>query len=832
MTLALGPLGAGPSPEDPPPGDRPDRRALAEAQRQIDEALGRLKAAAAAGTKGEDGVAIREAEAALAGLRAGRSHIPTEVAPKRAQKAEQLRALATDAELSCLQFLALQHDSEGRYPPARDYTRQRLELATRLGRRTTRVQALAALGGSYPREPWVALTFLEQAKALLEPSDPPGLIQVVEGRLADVHSTLGQYRVALDHSVAQLEAARRGRGPLDEGVLADRHRRQSLMSEVMTLTRIGSLQTFYLGEPESGGRTLGQARELVAAYYPDKENPMPNIELAMAVSEALLGHPEEALRIGRRAEEGFEASTPLGATHLRRGVMIGLLSSLAELMVSVGRFEEAETYLKRVEAMAPQEFFSSRANIGHVRARAYLLQGRPAEAVAVLRRNLDWFDEARASLASRELAGVAYGDEFSPNHDLLVTALLEQGKTLDALVAVEARRGRLWRAHAGDGAASDPPTVEGMKALSAELDATLVVYAFVYRAEIPLAPSRIAGRQAGAEKALQTWVIAPTGTVRAHQLPLEEGARSWRASFHRADEALRGERGVRRARRPGKPDPSLGRLHELLIRPIEGWLPKDGGHVVFVPQGPLLHVPFAALTDGDGRPLVERYPTVTVPALGVLGLAHRRKSNRRVGPALVVGDPTITAELKHSYGLGPLPQSGQEARRVARLLGTRPLLGEQATREVVLGRMADAARLHFATHGLLVGRVADGPPGALVLASGQAETGLLGAQTIMELELKADLAVLSACSTGLGQLTGEGVVGLSYAFIRAGVPSVVVSLWPVPDASTAVLMTQFYRRLRGGKSLAQALRHAMLDTRAAGYADARQWAGFVLVGRW
>jgi len=89
--------------------------------------------------------------------------------------------------------------------------------------------------------------------------------------------------------------------------------------------------------------------------------------------------------------------------------------------------------------------------------------------------------------------------------------------------------------------------------------------------------------------------------------------------------------------------------------------------------------------------------------------------------------------------------------------------------------------------------------------------------------------VLSACDTGLGEVTGDGVVGLSRSLLAAGAQSTVVSLWAVPDAPTAALMKAFYTELWQGQNKAQALRQAMLQTQAD-YPDPINWAAFVLVG--
>lgn len=97
------------------------------------------------------------------------------------------------------------------------------------------------------------------------------------------------------------------------------------------------------------------------------------------------------------------------------------------------------------------------------------------------------------------------------------------------------------------------------------------------------------------------------------------------------------------------------------------------------------------------------------------------------------------------------------------------------------------------------------------------------------MKLNAELVVLSACDTGRGRITGDGVIGLSRSLITAGVPSVIVSLWSVPDAPTASLMTQFYQNLKQNPDKAQALRQAMLTTMKQ-HPNPRKWAAFTLIG--
>ncbi len=120
-------------------------------------------------------------------------------------------------------------------------------------------------------------------------------------------------------------------------------------------------------------------------------------------------------------------------------------------------------------------------------------------------------------------------------------------------------------------------------------------------------------------------------------------------------------------------------------------------------------------------------------------------------------------------------------------------------------------------------------PGVIALASSNQDDGWLRTSEIQDLNLKADLVVLSGCETALGKITGDGVIGLSRAFLDAGADSVIGSLWTVPDESTAALMTNFHANLSKNTGKAGALRQAMLETMKQ-YPNPRDWAGFTLVG--
>jgi CHAT domain-containing protein len=157
--------------------------------------------------------------------------------------------------------------------------------------------------------------------------------------------------------------------------------------------------------------------------------------------------------------------------------------------------------------------------------------------------------------------------------------------------------------------------------------------------------------------------------------------------------------------------------------------------------------------------------------------------------------------------------------------------------EVASGRLRDYQFVHFATHGLLDSKRPEfsGLAFSLVDENGRDRDGLLLLQDIYELRLTADLVVLSACETGLGQeVQGEGVVGLTRAFLYSGAHQVVVSLWRVDDSSTAELMKRLYTGILAEHQPSQA---ALRQAQVAILKEERWqapffWAAFEIQGDW
>jgi CHAT domain-containing protein len=280
---------------------------------------------------------------------------------------------------------------------------------------------------------------------------------------------------------------------------------------------------------------------------------------------------------------------------------------------------------------------------------------------------------------------------------------------------------------------------------------------------------------------------------------------------------------------------NLQQLYRQLIAPIESDLPTNPEErIIFIPQGELFLIPFAALQNSQGKYLIEKHNILTAPSIQVLEFTRQNKNTlaKEGTSALVVGNPTmpIIPLSDPPEPLRSLPNTEIEAKKIAKLLGTTPILGSQATKNQIVQQMPKAKVIHLATHGLLADIKQLGVPGAIALAPTANDNGFLTSGELIDMKLNADLVVLSACNTGGGKITGDGVIGLSRSLVSAGTSSVIVSLWSVPDAPTAELMTQFYQNyLMRGMNKAQALRSAML-TMLKKHDNPVDWAAFTLIG--
>lgn len=303
----------------------------------------------------------------------------------------------------------------------------------------------------------------------------------------------------------------------------------------------------------------------------------------------------------------------------------------------------------------------------------------------------------------------------------------------------------------------------------------------------------------------------------------------------------------------------LRALSAMLLSPFELKAPR----IVVVADGALAFLPFSALIAGDG-PLITSREVVTLPSLSVLSVLREKSEGKRpthevavfADPVFRSDDPRVApATSSHATSgagtrgsddvrIGSLKRlrfSRSEADAIRRIVPGNSMLEaldfDASRAHATDGTLADYRIVHFATHGILD---SEHPQlSALVLSlvneKGEIEDGFLHLHDIYNLQLNADLVVLSACQTALGkEIRGEGLIGMTRGFMYAGAPRVVATLWQVDDRATAELMKRFYSGMYVSKlSPAAALRAAQLSMRKdPRWESPYYWAGFLLQGEW
>jgi CHAT domain-containing protein len=322
-------------------------------------------------------------------------------------------------------------------------------------------------------------------------------------------------------------------------------------------------------------------------------------------------------------------------------------------------------------------------------------------------------------------------------------------------------------------------------------------------------------------------------------------------------------------------------LYVDLIRPFRDKI-EGKRHIVIVPDADLFYLPFEAIINADGKLDGPEDSLASQPYLGkvydfsyapsasvLISLTRIHNSNPRSAqrPLLAFGDPALQSSpapaqvalsTRGAYeetgvAFGALPYSAEEVRGVAAVYGVKQdsesiYLGSKATKKALMGLdLSQYSILHFATHAVMGDQVKWINQPALLLSpdqTGKPDDGFLKMSEIFNLRLNASLVVLSACETARGKMSrGEGIIGLTSAFLFAGSRSVVASLWDVNDESTSLFMEAFYRGLKAGLTKPEALRQARLETmrrqisspvtgEQESLASPYYWAPFILVGEW
>lgn len=392
------------------------------------------------------------------------------------------------------------------------------------------------------------------------------------------------------------------------------------------------------------------------------------------------------------------------------------------------------------------------------------------------------------------------------------------------------------------------------------------------------------------------WAVTPT-SLNIYELPgrteVEKLARRFYEQLTARNDHPAGESVLQRRARLARVEAEYAttamQMSRMLLAPVAAQLKTQ--RLFIVADGALQYLPFAALpkpgiednkiqyeqasisasqmvahtSSHIAQPLITNHEIISLPSASVIAVLRRDLLGRRTAPKAIavladpvfdkddarvrkpkanrrlIATPVSLATGRSEMSMPRLPFSRREADAILATVPAgdgMPALNFQASRATAISPELSQYRiLHFATHGVLDSRRPE--LSAIVLSlvneQGQPQNGFLRLNEIYNLDLPADLVMLSACQTGLGkEIRGEGLVGLTRGFMYAGAARVGTSLWKVDDAATAALMENFYREmLREGKSPAAALRAAQLNMlEQKRWQSPYYWAAFTMQGEW
>jgi CHAT domain-containing protein/Tfp pilus assembly protein PilF len=314
--------------------------------------------------------------------------------------------------------------------------------------------------------------------------------------------------------------------------------------------------------------------------------------------------------------------------------------------------------------------------------------------------------------------------------------------------------------------------------------------------------------------------------------------------------------------RPNTPQNTAPNLSHILLEPIADRIANK--RLLIVSDGALQYIPFAALPlpGTDNQPLIQSHEVVNLPSVSTLAILRSQPQPTASKQIAILADPVFSVSDRRvqaqtnaersqevvaraaqtaDVGLQRLPGTREEANAILALVEAgdrRAAFDFQANREFLDNADINRYRiLHFATHGILNSTYPElsGIILSLVDSQGNPQNGFLRLHDVYNLDLNADLVVLSACQTGLGkEIKGEGLVGLTRGFMYAGASRTLVSLWNVDDRATAEMMSRFYHLLlKENLPAIAALRQAQLEMQTeTQWTNPYYWAAFTLQGEW
>lgn len=648
--------------------------------------------------------------------------------------------------------------------------------------------------GDYAR----ALEMYQQLLKQMEGTGDKGGTAMLRDQIGRILAEQGRYEEALQYhreAFAGLEAANKKRA---------------------TVISLNNMSAVYLAQKNYAEALSAAERALPIARDTERKIDVYVALTNLGYSQLALNRPTDAAKSFREAvsiSEELRAQTAGGVEERQRNFENGMHAAhgLLSVLVKEKQTAEALTFAERAKARALLDILQQ----GRVRVDKSMTAKEQEE-----ERRL----KSQLTQLNKQLARVTYSEKQDATRVAEVKAQLEKAR-----LNYEAFQNAVYAAHPELQSLRGEAPVINTRELSELLpNASSVLLEYVVTDE-------------------NTYLFAiskPTQKVEAeidvYTLPIKRAELAKQVESFRRQLAGR-DLGFRA---------SAVKLYELVFKPAQAQL-RDKTNVIIAPDSNLWDLPFQALVNTSGRFMIQDASITYTPSLTVLREMNKRRINQtasRSAPTLLAfGNPAFGrqrpgqtanhADLKLRNGnLVPLPEAADEVKTLAQLYGpgrSKVYVGAEAREDRVKSEAGQASVLHFTTHGTL--NNASPMYSHLTLAEGGPnEDGLLEAWELMQLDLKAELAVLSACETARGRIgAGEGVIGFSWAMFIAGVPSTVVSQWKVESASTRDLMVNFHRSLMSSPTATKsdALRQAALKLmRNPETSHPFYWAGFVMVG--
>ncbi|MEP7326182.1 MAG: CHAT domain-containing protein [Gemmatimonadota bacterium] len=527
------------------------------------------------------------------------------------------------------------------------------------------------------------------------------------------------------------------------------------------------------------------------------------------------------------ARNTLQSAESYGRAHGFAGWSQGLSYYFGLSALRLGELDRAERYLNdAIRESGPAQFldrYAARSRLAELLVR----RGDVAGALRELNGATDQLDSLRGTLDDRSLRLLVFQtrreyDESDLGFATIAAALVKQGYVADVFRLAERRRAqlladRLLRAQVFEGAAGNAPAAARPGSPGAIPDSAGFT---------PTGTALLEYLTGTGGQPTTLLITTPRGQLGLVLAPIDS----------LQDELVR----FTTALEAGSYPVALGnRLREALLDRALALLPDSIRRLVIVPDGVLYQLPFDALPQADGVPLIARFAVSQAPSAAIAMALSRRPVSTRAPRVLAFGDPTFApasqgnvyrSAYEETGGLPRLPLSAAEARMAAGFGRESVLrLGALANESFVKQTDLTPFRIiHFATHAMVDERSVART--SLALTAGDGDDGFLSPGEVTALHLDADLVVLSGCRTAGGVLIGgEGIQGLASALLEAGARSVVATRWAVGDRETARLIEDFYRELARGEPVDEALRLAKLAARDRGVSPGH-WAAFSVIG--